>query len=188
MSKRLIALMMIVMMILVACETGDQASDALSAQNQQPALVGFETTDLDVASDAMIASAGAASLASGNVALTAGLQRADALLQCLQDTGSVSGLVYIEENPGIVPQFGASLVVNKTRVQRNVFACLTDPGFSAQTAIDIEPCASYGEFTVDGEEFWFAYVGLGSGVCAGFETHYASLNATTLGEYMAPLP
>lgn len=188
MQTRLLTLITVLMIVLVACESNDQASDSLSAQNQQPALVGYETTDLDMAADAILGSAGGAALASGNVPLVAALQRADALLQCLQDTGSVSGLSYFESQPGLIPQMGASFVVNKTRAERNLFTCLTELGFSAQTALEIEPCAAYGEFTVENDEFWFAYVGIGSGVCAGFNNHYSTLNATILGQYLAPAP
>jgi len=186
MSTRLLTLITIMMMVLVACETGDTASDTLSAQNQQPALVGYETTDLDIAADALLTAAGGTAVATGNAPMALGIQRADALLQCLQDTGSVSGLMYVEENPGVIPQVGASLVVNKSRVQENIFSCLTELGFGAQSALDIEPCAAYGEFTVGGDDFWFAYVGVGSGVCAGFSAHYTGLNSTILGEFLAP--
>ncbi|MGB7341608.1 MAG: hypothetical protein WBC91_22115 [Phototrophicaceae bacterium] len=187
MQTRLLTLITILMIVLVACESNDQASDSLSAQNQQPALVGYETTDLDMAADAILGSAAGTALVGGNVPLSLAIQRADALLQCLQDTGSVSALSYFEGEPSFIPQMGASFVVNKTRAERNLFSCITELGFSAQSALDIEPCASYGEFTVQNDEFWFAYVGIGSGVCAGFSSHYASLNATILGQYLAPV-
>lgn len=186
MSTRLLTLITVMIMVLVACDTDDAASDSLSAQNQQPALVGYQTTDLDVAADSVLATAGGAALVSGNIPLTAAIQRADSLLQCLQNTGAVSGLMYAEESPGLIPELGASLLVNKTRVERNIFSCLTELGFSAQSALEIEPCAAYGEFTVQDDEFWFAYVGIGPGVCTGFSTHYASLNSTILGEYIVP--
>ena len=99
MQHRLLALIMILAMVLVACETTDDAGDTLSAQNQQPALVGYQTTDLDIAGDALLAAAGGTAVTTGNIPLAAAIQRADALLQCLQDTGAVSGLMYVEENP-----------------------------------------------------------------------------------------
>lgn len=183
MSTRLLTLITIMIMVLVACDTGDTANDTLSAQNQQPALVGYQTTDLDVAADSVLATAGGAALTTGNAPLALAMQRADALLQCLQDTGSISALMYAEEEPGIIPELGASLLVNKTRVETNIFSCLTDLGFGAQSALEIEPCAAYGEFTLEGNEFWFAYVGIGPGVCGGFSAHYTSLNSTILGSY-----
>ena len=67
MQHRLLALIMILAMVLVACETNDDAGDTLSAQNQQPALVGYQTTDLDIASDALLAAAGGTAVTSGNV-------------------------------------------------------------------------------------------------------------------------
>ncbi|MEL6402951.1 MAG: hypothetical protein AAFR81_01195 [Chloroflexota bacterium] len=182
MRKTLLLLIVLVAGVLVACEpTGDDATDDLSAQNLQPALTGYQTTDLDVATDALFTAAGGAATVSGNVPLVAAIQRGDALLGCLQDTGSVSGLMYLQENPGIIPEVGASLVVNKTRVQRNLFDCITDTGFEAQTITEL--CSAYGEFSQDGEDFWFAYVGAGSGLCVGFETYYNNLGATFIDQY-----
>jgi len=181
---RLLTLVMTIILVLVACEPStDTATDDLSAQNQQPSLIDYQTTDLDVASDALLVAAGGSAVATGNAPLAAAIQRGDALLQCLQDTGSASGLMYVEENPTLIPQVGASLVVNKTRVQRNLFDCLTDTGFSAQSALDVEPCAVHGEFTSGGDEFFYAYVGVGSGICLGFEQHFSSFSPTILGEY-----
>jgi hypothetical protein len=90
--------------------------------------------------------------------------------------------MYIQENPDIVPQVGASIVVNKTRVTNNVLACLTEGGFSAQ-AISLEPCAAQGEFTVGTDQYWFAYVGAGEALCAAFDSHFTGLNATITGTY-----
>lgn len=184
MKVRLIGFIMMIALALVACETGDSATDALSAQNQQPAITGYQTTDLDVAGDAILATAAGSAVATGNVPLVAAIQRGDALLQCLQDTGAMSGLVYVEQNPNIVPQVGTSLIINRTRVASNVFNCLTD--LTSAQSINLEPCSAYGEFTVESEEFYFAYVGAGDGICAAFQSHYQSLNATVLGAYPAP--
>lgn len=182
MRKTLLLLIVLVAGVLVACEpTGDDATDDLSAQNQQPALTGYQTTDLDVASDALLTAAGGAATVSGNVPLVAAIQRGDALLGCLQDTGSVSGLMYVQENPGLIPEVGASLLVNKTRVQRNLFDCVTEVGFEAQSITEL--CSAYGEFSEGGEDFWFAYVGAGAGLCTGFDAHYSNLGATFIDRY-----
>lgn len=167
---------------LAACQTDDSRSDASSAQNVQPSLTGFRTQDLDTGVDAILTTAAGGSLATGNVPLVAAIQRGDALLQCLQDTGSISGLMYIEENPNIVPQVGASIVINKTRVASNVLSCLTDGGFGAQS-VSLEPCAAQGEFTIGSEAYWFAYVAAGEALCAGFNAHYTGLNATFTSRY-----
>jgi len=189
MSKRILALITILMLVLVACDTTGDASDATSAQNQQPALEGFQTTDLDVAADAVLTTAAGASAASGNAALFAALQRADALLQCLQDTGAISALMYMEETPSaFIPQTGASLVVNQTRVEQNILACVTDTGMSAQ-GLEDQLCAAYGEFTVQNENFYFAYVGAGAGLCAGFEQHFVNnLGGTIIESYPPTAP
>jgi hypothetical protein len=183
MNKRLLTIILVLLTVfLAACKSNDSSSDTGSAQNLQPSITGFRTQDLDVGADAILTSAAGGSLATGNVPLAAAIQRGDALLQCLQETGSLSGLMYIEENPDIVPQVGASIVVNKTRVARNVLACLTEGGFSAQS-ISLEPCAAQGEFTVGTEQYWFAYVGAGEGLCAAFESHFTGLSASFTGRY-----
>lgn len=178
MSKRFLVMAMLVVtaLLLVACDTTGTTEDVTSAQNLQPTIAGFETTDLDTGLDAIALSAGTGALATGNVPLSLAIERANSLLECLQETGSVSGLAYLQSDPGIVPQTGASLVVNKTRVQENLFACLSTQ-VSAQTVLDFEVCAAHGQFTAGGDDFWFAYVGVGADMCSGFRSHFAASNA-----------
>jgi predicted small secreted protein len=177
MDKRLLTLaLLVVALLLVACEPQGTAEDVTSAQNFQPAIAGYTTTNLDTGLDAIALSAGTGALATGNIPLAAAIERADSLLQCLQDTGSVSGLAYLQEDPNVIPQTGASLVVNKTRVQENLFACMTSQVL-AQAVFDFEICASNGQFTAGGDEFWFAYVGVGTDLCEGFRSHFSASNA-----------
>lgn len=188
MNKRLLIILVLVSaMLLAACKPKGTAGDANSAQNLQPSIPGFTTTNLDTAVDAISLSAGTSALATGNIALSAAIERANSLLQCLQDTGAVSGLGYLQQDPGVVPQMGASLVVNKTRVQQNLFACMGTQVF-AQTDLAFEVCAQDGEFTSGGDNFWYAYVGVGTDMCSGFRAHYNANNPqltsiTVLGQY-----
>ena len=182
MNKRMMAIVLLLLAVfLAACQSNDSRNDAGSAQNLQPALTGFRTQDLDVGVDAILTTAAGGSLATGNIPLAAAIERGDAMLQCLQETGSVSGLMYIEENPNIIPQVGASIVINKTRVARNVLSCVTGNAFAQ--GVSLEPCALQGEFTVGTEQYWFVYVGAGETLCAGFETHFMALNPTILSRY-----
>jgi predicted small secreted protein len=177
MNKRLLlAFMMIVSLVLAACNTRGTRDDATSAQSLQPAIAGFTTTDLDTGLDAIALSAGTGAAATGNVPLALAIERANSLLQCLQDIGAVSGLLYLQSDPGIIPQTGASLVVNKTRVNQNMFGCLGSQVL-AQTVLDFEVCAANGQFTAGGDSFWFAYVGVGTDMCNGFRSHFSANNA-----------
>lgn len=178
MSKRFLMMAMLVVtaLLLVACDTTGTTEDVTSAQNLQPSIAGFTTTDLDTGLDAIAISAGTSAAVTGNIPLAAAVERANSLLQCLQDTGSVSGLSYLQSDPGVIPQMGASLVVNKTRVQENLFACMGNQVL-AQTILDFEVCSSYGQFTAGGDDFFFAYVGVGADMCDGFEAHFTSSNA-----------
>jgi len=171
----LIVSLMIASLVLAACDTGDTAQDTAAAQNFQPNFSGYEITDADNLVDAVTASTGAGALASGNVALAAAMERANTTLACLQERGAISGQMYLQnENVGVVPEVGVSFVINKSRVERNLLNCVTQPPLSAQ-AVTIEPCAETGEFTFEGEEFTYIYVGVGDNICNGFETHFANL-------------
>lgn len=178
MDKRFLIIgVLVAAVLLVGCQTTGSRQDPTSAQNMQPAIQGFTTTDLDTGLDAIALSAGTGAAVTGNVPLAAAIERANSLLQCLQDTGSISGLLYTQSDPGILPETGASLIVNKTRVQENLFACLSSQIF-AQTDLEIPVCAAQGQFTVSSDEFWFAYVGVGTNLCNAFRSHFSSSNPT----------
>lgn len=166
---------------LAACNpTGDTSSDATSAQNLQPALTGYQVQNVDNVLDAFATTAGAGAVASGNVPLAATIERVNTLLQCMQDVGAVSGSIYLQsENISFgIPQAGVSIVVNKTRVERNFLSCLTQQPFSAQAVLDIQPCAESGSFIFEGQEYYYAFAGAGSGICAGFYTHFQNYDST----------
>jgi hypothetical protein len=182
MNKLLTIALILMMVFLAACKPTGSQSDPNSAQNLQPSITGFRTQNLDVGVDAILTSAAGGSLVTGNVPLAAAIQRGDALLECLQNTGSLSGLMYIQENPDIIPQVGASIVINKTRVANNVLSCLTSAGASAQ-AVSLEPCAAQGEFAQGTDQYWFAYVGAGEALCASFDAHFTGLSATFISRY-----
>jgi hypothetical protein len=183
MNKRMMAIVLLLLgVFLAACQPKGTSGDTGSAQSLQPSIAGFRTENLDTGLDAILTTAAGGSLATGNVPLVVAIQRGDAMLQCLQDTGSLSGLMYIQENPNIVPEVGTSIIINKTRVASNVLACLAESGFGAQSADDLF-CVAQGEFTSGTDQYWFAYVGAGQLICTGFETHYTGLNATFQSRY-----
>src|SRR5690349_21699483 len=89
MNKRFLTVALVFMMVfLAACKPTGSQSDPNSAQNLQPSITGFRTQNLDVGATAILTSAAGGSAVTGNIPLAAAIQRGDALLQCLQDTGS----------------------------------------------------------------------------------------------------
>lgn len=168
---------LVLAVLLAACETEDSADDSASAQNVQPNLTGYTIQTFDNYSDALAAVAGTGALASGNLPLAAGIERLSTALECLQDVGAVSANLYTRSGDNIIPQVGVSLVVNQTRVERNILACLAQTPLSAQ-ALEIQICPVSGNFAFEGEEFFFAYFGIGDQMCEAFSTHYQNLNAT----------
>lgn len=173
----LIAFLLLAVAVSACQPTGDTSEDAASAQNVQPNISGYTVTTSDSLEDAITAAAGAAALSGGNVPLAAGIARAETVLQCMKDAGAADARAYVQQNPdGVVPQAGASLIVNKTRFNRNLVACLTTTGgeMSAQ-AVVIEPCTGSGEFNFLDEEFSYLYIGVGDDICAHFNNHFASM-------------
>lgn len=181
-DKRFLLVGLLLMgLLLAACETTDSASDPTSAQNMQPSLVGYDVQDTDNIIDAVTSAAGAAALASGNVPLVAAIERINTTLGCLQEVGAVSARTYVQnENVSVVPQAGVSLIVNQDRVERNLLSCVVEPPLSAQAVLEIEPCIDSGTFTQDGETFFYAYLGAGSQICAAFRAHYEGLGAVSV--------
>lgn len=173
--KKLITLLTLVALVfvLVACgETGDTSSDSTAAQQLQPNIAGFDVQNSDNVIDGFSTTLAATALASGNVPLAIAIERINSTLECLENTGALSGQIYIQsENVNLVPEGGTSIVVNTDRVERNLFNCVTNQPLSAQ-ALSIEPCFATGTFTFEEEEFLFMYAGAGQGICQAFDIHF----------------
>jgi hypothetical protein len=179
MTNRILMMMLAVFMLAACGQTGDSSSDATSAQNLQPALTGYQVQNVDNVLDAFAATAGTTAVGTGNVPLAATIERVNTLLQCMQDVGAISGSVYVQnQNVTIIPQAGISVVINKTRVERNVLSCLTQQPFSAQSVLDVQPCVESGSFIFEGQEYYYAFAGAGDGICAGFYTHFQNYDST----------
>ena len=180
MRKSILVLMMIVVaLVLVACDTTDTDTQSTSAQSLQPNLTGFSVEPGDDVVQQFTNIVAGASVATGNVPLAATLERVSATVDCLGDVGAVSANVYVQqENVQIIPQAGLSLVVNKTRVERNILGCVAAQQFSAQAVLELEPCAETGSFTYQEEEFYYAYIGAGTELCNGLSQHFSNYSPT----------
>jgi hypothetical protein len=171
-------LILLVAMILAACDTLDTAQDESAAQQFQPNLAGFERSNADSVTDAIARIGAGTSLATGNAPGAAALARMEQVLQCFQDVGAIDVSVYTQQDSTeMIPNTGVSMVLNQTRMNRNLINCLANPdgAFSAQ-ALDIQPCAQSGNFTYQEENFAYAYIGVGNTICTEFSSHFAQYN------------
>ena len=181
MKKMMIVLTLVVAALLAACDTQGTRNEPESAQNLLPNLANYTATNADNLVDTLTVAAGGASAATGNIPLAAGIARAEAVAQCLQDTGSVASNYYVESRPAnVVPNFGAALVVNQTRVEQNLLACITrlTQGEVSAQAVQVEPCVDSGSFTFNGDTISYVYIGVGDNICQLFGTHFNSLQAS----------
>jgi hypothetical protein len=176
-------LQMIFLIVLVvwaaACtpNTSQTANDPAAAQQLMPNIVGYTANEVTDVVAALSTAATAASLAGGNLPVAGALNRAEALLRCLQERGAVSGRSYLQQNiTNIVPEAGVVVIVNNDRVSENFLACLASGArpMTAQT-ITIEPCAEAGTFAFQGNNYSFVYVGVGSELCGYFALHFNNL-------------
>jgi hypothetical protein len=181
---RLTAMMILVAMMSVlvaACTpTGDSTEEPESAQNLLPNIEGYTANDVDNIVNALTTLAAGASATTGNVPLAAGLARVEGIAQCLQDTGSIAANTYIESSPAnFVPEVGAALVINQTRVADNLVSCITGAaggdGVSAQSVV-IEPCFDTGSLTFNGDQVSYVYVGVGENLCGFMAQHFNDLS------------
>ncbi len=170
-------LLMTVMLIVAACsDTGNTAGDSASAQRLLPNLANYTASDVDTAIDGAFTAAGGASVAGGQLQVTAALAKAEQVLQCFQDRGAVAAKTYVETSPSdIIPKAGAVLVINQTRVNQEFINCALggqEETFSAQA---VEPCADAGTFTYEGDNISYVYVGSDPALCALYNTHFNNL-------------
>ncbi len=171
--------LIVILSLIAACapNTSQTANDPVAAQQLMPNIVGYAANDVTDVVAALSTAASAASLAGGNLPVAGALNRADALLRCLQERGAVSGRSYLQQNiTNIVPEAGVVVIINNDRVAENFLACLASGAspMRAQT-VTIEPCAEAGNFTFQNNSYSFVYVGVGNELCGYFALHFNNL-------------
>ena len=176
---RVFALLILLLPVLSACgDTGNEAGDAQSAQRLLPNLADYSASDIDATVDGAFAAVGGAALVGGQFGLTAIIAKAEQILQCFQDRGALAARFYQHSDTSLTaPKIGASLVINQSRVNQELINCALggqEDSASAQS-FGIEPCASAGTLTYEGDTISYVYVGSYPDVCAVFQLHFDNL-------------
>lgn len=176
---RLACALMLILTIVAACsDTGNTPSDALSAQRLLPNLADYAATDVDTTIDGAFAAVGGAALVGGQIGITAFVAKAEQILQCFQDRGAIAAKFYSQSDPdNTIPQVGAVLVINQSRINQEMINCALggqEESASAQS-LNIEPCASAGTITYEGDTISFVYAGSHPDVCALYQLHFENL-------------
>ena len=117
----------------------------------------------------------------GQLGLTAVVAKAEQILQCFQDRGALAARWYQQsESTLTAPKVGAALVINQSRVNQELVNCALggqEDAASAQT-FAIEPCASAGSLTYEGDGISYLYAGSHPDVCDVFQLHFDNLAAS----------
>jgi len=180
MKRSLTVFLMLSLLVIAACgPTGDTTSDAESAQSLLPNITGYTVNSVDNVIDGFTAAVAGSSAVTGNAPLAAGIVKAEAVVQCLQDTGAIAAQTYTETSPAnFIPEVGLAFVVNQTRIADNILSCVAgaNQGVSAQS-IAIEPCIQNGSFTFNGDNVSYFYMGVGDSICGFFNQHFTNLSS-----------
>ena len=187
----IVAVLCLLLPLLSACsDTGNAANDANSAQRLLPNLANYTATDVDTTMDGAFAAVGGAALMGGQFGITAAIAKAEQILQCFQDRGAIAAKFYRQSDSSLTaPKVGGALVINQSRINQELINCALggqEETASAQT-FAIEPCASAGTITYDGDTVSYVYVGSHPDVCAVFQLHFDNL-AGTAEETPTPEP
>ena len=180
---RLAAFLSLLLPLISACsDTGNAANDAKSAQRLLPNLASYAASDVDTTIDGAFAAVGGAALMGGQIGITAAIAKAEQILQCFQDRGAIAARFYQESESTLTePKIGAALVINQSRINQELINCALggqEDSASAQT-FAIEPCASAGTLTYEGDAISYVYVGSHPDVCAIFQLHFDNLTGTS---------
>ncbi len=178
-KMKLNSLLMMLMLLCAACsDTGNTATDALSAQRLLPNLADYAATDVDTTIDGAFAAVGGAALVGGQIGVTAFVAKAEQILQCFQDRGAIAAKFYSQTDPdNTIPQVGAVLIINQSRINQEMINCALggqEEAISAQN-LNIDPCASAGTITYEGDTISFVYAGSHPDVCALYALHFENL-------------
>ena len=178
--KRLrLACLLLLMPLVVACtNTGNIAGDTLSAQRLLPNLANFSAADVDTTLDGAFAAVGGAALVGGQIGVTAFVAKAEQILQCFQDRGALAARFYKEDQANSpVPKVGAVMVINQSRITQELINCALggQEGQASAQSLNIEPCASAGTITYQGDTISYVYAGSHPDVCALYELHFENL-------------
>ena len=98
----------------------------------------------------------------GQIGVTAFVAKAEQILQCFQDRGALAARFYKEDQPNSpVPKVGAVMVINQSRITQELINCALggQEGQASAQSLNIEPCASAGTITYQGDTISYVYAG-----------------------------
>jgi hypothetical protein len=145
------------------------ASKDTSAAALMPNLPDYNVaTTLDI-QDAIVKLAGASSLATGQVEITAAVAAASGLLACYQSAGALEGRTYVNKADPL--KAGLVVIINRNVVTdpNTLLGCVAPRNsLSAAAKPAVQPCLNNYTLVKPGNQFYIGYVGTNPEVCAAF--------------------
>ncbi len=151
--------------LLNAC--GTTLTKDTTAASLMPNLTDYNIENTTNIQDAVAKFASAASLAAGQLQITAAVTTASGILTCYQNAGAIEGRTYVNKAEPL--KAGLVVIINKNMVTdpNTLISCITGPKRAAATNA-IQPCTKFYTLDKTTNQFYIAYVATNPEVCAAF--------------------
>jgi hypothetical protein len=163
---RFVTILSIVTIALAACGAGPATKD-ISAASLLPNLDDYGTADTADIQDAITKLAGAASLSTGQVEVTALIAGVNSIVGCYQKAGAISGKAYVNKTDPL--KAGVIVIANRNLLtDPSLFlSCVVPSSLRAQSAAS-QPCGKTYTLDTGTNQFYIGYAATNAEVCATF--------------------
>jgi hypothetical protein len=163
-----IARVLVIVMALSLSACGGAVTKEPTAGTMLPNLADYHMTDtLDVQA-AITNFAGAASLGTGQVEMTAVIAGVNSIVGCYQSAGAISGRTYVNKADPL--KSGVVVIINRNVLtDPNLFlTCVVPSGVMRAQADVPQPCGNAYTLDKENNQFYIGYAATNGEVCATF--------------------
>jgi hypothetical protein len=159
-------LMIVIALTLSAC--GGTVTKEPTAGAMLPNLTDYHMTDTLDVQEAITKFAGAASLGTGQLEITAVIAGVNSIVGCYQRAGGISGRTYV--NMADPLKSGVVVIINRNVLtDPNLFLnCVVPSGIMRAQAETLQPCGNAYALNKDNNQFYVGYAATSAEVCTAF--------------------
>jgi hypothetical protein len=164
-SMRVASLIVILGLVVSACDGLGQPARDDSAANLMPSPAGYTVVNTLDIQDTLAKLSGGAALAAASPQVTALIAAANAVAKCYQQAGAVEGRVMYKNAEPI--KAGAIVIINRNKAldPATLVQCAGSVGPNVAGVAALKPCAKAFTLQKDNNEFYVAFVGSDTEVC-----------------------
>jgi hypothetical protein len=164
----LLTRVLIMVMALSLCACGGAATKEPTAGAMLPNLTNYHMTDTLDVQEAITKFAGAASLGTGQLEMTAVIAGVNSIVGCYQQAGAVAGRTYVNQAEPL--KSGVVVIINRNVLtDPNLFLnCVVPSGVMRAQAAVPQPCGNAYTLNKDNNQFYIGYAATDTEVCSTF--------------------